>query len=127
MKNKKVIRILLFFLIIMIMIINISNAMSIGTLKGNTNDTADLQTMGDKVVRIVSTIGSISSVIVIIVLGIKYMLGSVEEKAEYKKTLVPFLIGAVFIFSASTIAGLIYEFAIKINKWYNVNSNVAYT
>lgn len=114
MKNKKVIRILLFFIIIMIMIINISNAMSIGTLKGNTSDTSELQTVGNKAITVATTIGSVLSVIVIIVLGIKYMLGSVEEKAEYKKTLMPFLIGALFIFAASTIASMIYNLAIHL-------------
>ena len=114
MKNKKVIRILLFFLMMMIMVINISNAMSVGTLKGNTSDTNELQTVGNKAITVATTIGSVLSVIVIIVLGIKDMLGSVEEKAEYKKTLMPFLIGALFIFAASTIASMIYNLAIHL-------------
>ena len=42
------------------------------------------------------------------------MIGSVEEKAEYKKTLMPFLIGALFVFAASTIASIIYNIAINI-------------
>ena len=37
------------------------------------------------------------------------MLGSVEEKAEYKKTLMPYIIGATFVFAASAIAGTIYN------------------
>ena len=44
-----------------------------------------------------------------ILLGVKYMLGSVEEKAEYKKSLFPYMIGAVFVFGASTIAGIVYS------------------
>ena len=51
------------------------------------------------------------SVIVLIVLGIKYMLGSVEEKAEYKKTLLPYVIGATLTFGASSIASVIYNIA----------------
>lgn len=37
------------------------------------------------------------------------MLGSVEERAAYKKTLLPYAIGAIFVFGASTVAGLVYE------------------
>lgn len=114
-KNKAV-KILIFFVAIIIFVVNISNAMSVDNLKGNFTDTSDVKTIGNKAVKIVSTIGSILSVIVIVILGIKYMLGSVEEKAEYKKSLMPYLIGAIIIFSASTIAGNIYKFAIQINK-----------
>ena len=120
-KNKAV-KILIFFVAIIIFVVNISNAMSVDNLKGNFTDTSDVKTIGNKAVKIVSTIGSILSVIVIVILGIKYMLGSVEEKAEYKKSLMPYLIGAIIIFSASTIAGNIYKFAIQINKWYNIYS-----
>lgn len=116
MKKIKFFKILMSFLIIILVVINASNAMSIDNLKGDLNNTSEIETMGNKVIRIASTIGSILSVIVIVVLGIKYMLGSVEEKAVYKKTLLPFFIGAIFIFAASNIANIIYKVAININK-----------
>mgnify|MGYP000776194846 len=37
------------------------------------------------------------------------MLGSTEEKAEYKKSMLPYVIGAVFVFASSAIAGAIYN------------------
>ena len=39
------------------------------------------------------------------------MMGSAEEKAEYKKVMIPYLIGAVLIFAAPYIAGAIYTFS----------------
>ena len=36
------------------------------------------------------------------------MMGSAEEKAEYKKTMIPYLVGAVLIFLAPTIANTVY-------------------
>ena len=48
-------------------------------------------------------IGILIIAIVGAVIGIKYMLGSVEEKAEHKKLLVPYLIGSVIIIAALTI------------------------
>ena len=73
-------------------------------------DTTGIQNIGNQIVTIISTIGSIVSVIVLIILGIKYMMGSAEEKAEYKKTLLPYIIGAAFVFAASTIATIVFNF-----------------
>ena len=54
---------------------------------------------------------SILAVIILIVLGVKYMMGSAEEKAEYKKTLLPYFIGALFVFGAGAICTVIFNMA----------------
>lgn len=84
-------------------------AFSINDLNGEGSITGNLKTTGNKTITILSVIGSLISVIVLIVLGIKYMLGSTEEKAEYKKSMLPYVIGAVFVFASSAIAGAIYN------------------
>ena len=79
-------------------------------LDGSTNvNGTKIATVGNQVLSIVTTIASIVSVIVIIVLGIKYMAGSVEEKATYKKSMMPYLIGALLAFAASGIYKIIYN------------------
>ncbi len=60
------------------------------------------------VINIVSIVGSAAAIIFIIVLGVKYMMGSAEEKADYKKTLLPYFIGAVMVFGASILTKFIY-------------------
>ena len=77
--------------------------------------TEGIQNFGQSLISIISTIGSIASVIVLIILGIKYMMGSAEEKAEYKKTLLPYVIGAALVFAASTIASVI--FGVVTSDW----------
>ena len=77
--------------------------------------TTSMQSVGNQIITIVSVAGSIVSVIVLIVLGIKYMMGSAEEKAEYKKTLMPYIIGAVLVFAASAVAGIVFNFASSIS------------
>lgn len=52
--------------------------------------------------------GSIISVICLVVMGVKYMMGSVEEKAEYKKTLPPYIIGAFMVFAISNLLDVFY-------------------
>ena len=44
------------------------------------------------------------------------MMGSAEEKAEYKKSMLPYLIGALILFAASTIANVVYQFATGLNS-----------
>ena len=63
------------------------------------------------ILGVVQTVGSVISVICLIVLGIKYMMGSAEEKAEYKKTLLPYAIGAVFVFGAGVITTVLFNIA----------------
>lgn len=73
-----------------------------------------VKSLGQQILGIVQLVGSIAAVVVLVVLGIKYMMGSAEEKAEYKKTMIPYIIGAVLIFAASNVAGMIYDWASTI-------------
>ena len=57
----------------------------------------------------VKLIGTILSVGTIMVVGIKYMTTSVEQKAEYKKTFVTFIIGAFLLFTVTFLPSFIYD------------------
>ena len=86
-----------------------------GTLNGaEVNGTEKITSLGNQIITILTTVGSVAAVIVLIILGIKYMMGSAEEKADYKKTLMPYIIGAALIFAASTIASMFYGFLSNI-------------
>lgn len=78
--------------------------------KITADDTDDILDFGGKIIGILQTVGVVLSVVILTILGIKYMMGSAEEKAEYKKTMIPYLVGAVFIFMAPTIANIVYQF-----------------
>ena len=43
------------------------------------------------------------AVIVGIILGIKYMMASSEDKAQIKETLIPYVVSCVIMFGAFTI------------------------
>lgn len=79
------------------------------TLTGT--NTTSFDNIGKRIIGMVQAIGSIVSVLVLVILGVKYMMGSAEEKAEYKKTMIPYLVGAILIFAASNLASMIYGFA----------------
>lgn len=75
---------------------------------GSTTDTGDLMKKAGKVMGMIRNISAIAAVIIIMILGVKYMLGSVEEKAEYKKSFMPLIIGIILVVAATSIATFIF-------------------
>ena len=81
-------------------------------LKGNTSDAQnDVMNIGNQIIGIITTVGVVVAVVILLVLGIKYMMGSASEKAEYKKTMIPYLVGAILIFGASAITKVVVSLA----------------
>lgn len=88
-----------------------------GYLNGTiSNETArnNIKSIGNTIVGIVQVVGSIVSAVIILIIGIRYMTGSVEEKASYKKSMMPYFIGAVVVLAATNILKLIVNFATNI-------------
>lgn len=79
-------------------------------------DVSGITNFGKQIVAILQTVGTVVAVVILIILGIRYMMGSAEEKADYKKTMIPYVIGAILIFAASTIANIVYNFVSNFNK-----------
>ena len=72
------------------------------------------------VLTIITNIGMILAVIVPAVLGVKYMIGTVEEKAVYKEKMVPYLIGALLLFGICTIVKVLQQLGENINQSANI-------
>lgn len=60
-------------------------------------------------VAILRNISVITSVIFVMILGVRYILGSVEERADYKKTMIPIAIGMGFITLILTIITFLHN------------------
>lgn len=83
-----------------------------GGLKGTTSNAQnDVTKIGKQLIGIITTVAVVVAVIMLLVLGIKYMMGSASEKAEYKKTMIPYLVGAILIFGASAITKVVVGLA----------------
>lgn len=81
-----------------------------------TGDKAQgIKDFGGQIVAVVRTVGVLIAVVILLILGIKYMVGSAEEKADYKKSMIPYLVGAVLIFAASAVTGIVYDMATALN------------
>ena len=77
---------------------------------GSGDNDDSLIAMAAKVVGLIRTIAVIAGVILLAILGVKFMMGSAEEKAEYKKSLVPLVVGIVVVMTATQIAAMIFGF-----------------
>lgn len=78
--------------------------------EGTNSGSTKLVDKANTILAYIRNIGIVLSVVILIIIGIKYMLGSTEEKAKYKETLLPYIIGAFLLFTGSLIPQLIYDF-----------------
>ena len=109
MKKRKVLTITIFVMVII--------AFTVTSFAGDMTDginitkskTREFEKVGNTVLGIVRVAGILSSVGALMLLGIKYMLGSIEEKAEYKKTFPIYVLGCILVFCTATLAEVIYE------------------
>ena len=65
------------------------------------------------IINIAQVIGMGVAIIMLIVLAIQYISASPEGKAEIKKNATVYIVGAVILFAASGILGIIRRFAVK--------------
>ncbi len=68
------------------------------------------------VIYILQIIFMALAVIMAMVLAIKYMSSSVNEKAEIKKHLIVYVLGVVLLFAASGLVALLRTFFVEISK-----------
>lgn len=77
----------------------------------NQSGTSTLSNKTGQIINIVQIAGTGISVIALIVLGIKYILSSPNEKATVKEQLIPYVIGAIIFFAASNLVAIVIGFA----------------
>ena len=75
----------------------------------SSDETTETLKLAGKVIGVIQTLGSIVSILAIIIIGIRYMIGSVEEKSHMKSALIPYLIGSTVLFLSVNIVSAIYD------------------
>ncbi len=119
MKNSlKIFSIVIIAIMIAIIVIpTVSKAFNANDIIGGVNssaesasvDTTAITTKAGNVLALIRNIAVIAGVLIIAILGVKYMLGSVEEKAEYKKSAIPLIVGVIVVMAATSIATFIFS------------------
>jgi hypothetical protein len=65
------------------------------------------------IINIAQVIGMGVAIIMLIVLAIKYIAAAPEGKAEIKKNATIYIVGAIILFAASGILGIVRNFAVQ--------------
>lgn len=81
---------------------------------GTPEQSEELSKIANTVTGLIYYIGVFLSVGILMVIGIKYITGSIEEKAQYKETMVPYFIGAILLFGGINILKIIYNLVTKV-------------
>ncbi len=79
-----------------------------------TNQTA-MNSAVNEIAGLLTGLGIVVVVIVAAVLGIKFMIGSTEQQAKVKESIIPYVCGCAVIFGALTIWQLIIQLLNKTN------------
>lgn len=113
----KTMKILSIALLIVMIVATASNVFAASDVLSQLNndisdanvDTGDISKTAGKIISMVRNISIIAGVIIIVILGFKYMMGSVEEKAGYQKSFIPLIVGIVVIMGATSIASFLFN------------------
>ena len=68
-----------------------------------------MQAISKLIYNIFLVLGIAAAVIMGVVMGIKFITGSVDEKADVKSSLIPYVAGCIVVFGAFAIWGLVLK------------------
>ena len=115
--NKKVLKIIIVMLLLLIAGLIISNNSLGWNMDLESYENAKAGRAGNTITNVVgaivslaSTVGAGMAIIMLVVIGIQYVSRGAEGKAEAKKDLTGYIIGAVILFGVSGILKLLQMF-----------------
>ena len=78
-------------------------------LTANENVANSVKSITGSIITITKVICAGVAVAMLSILGIKYMMGSAEEKSGYQKSFVPLIVGIVVVAAATQIATMVFS------------------
>ncbi len=116
----KVLTVIMIALMLVASLVTLSNAMSFSEIETSTvtenasDDTGAASSINNiigSIITIVQVVGVGVAIIMLIVLAIKYISAAPGDKADIKKHAVVYVVGAIVLFAASGLLGIIKNFA----------------
>lgn len=126
MLNKKSIKIISIILIAVIVLFTIANATCMAVEIPQPAEDAPVGGIASTVsviLAIITWAGAAIAVGMLMFIGIKYVTASPDGKAEIKKTAIIYVLGAILIFSASAILGIIRT-NLTVTETASLNENI---
>ena len=81
----------------------------IGQTESNNEMSNELGGIAGTVINWIWGISIIVAIIVVMVIGIKFIIGGTQEKAEYKKSLMPVAVGVILVVFATTLVKFLFS------------------
>ena len=85
------------------------------------NGASDVSNIAGMVIYVIQIIAFAAAVIMLIFVGIKFLTASPEGKAEVKKIAVIYVVGAILLFAATGILGIVRNLASSISSTPTAN------
>ena len=120
---KKTVKIISTMLLAIMLVLSIASvtfaAVDINSVLNSVENTqvngdGDIGKLGGKIVNLIQIVGIVVAAVILLIIGIKYMIGSAEEKADYKKSMIPYIVGALLVFGGTSIVKVIYSLATNL-------------
>lgn len=84
-------------------------------IQPNGIDSGTVTTYTNRLASVLTIVGIVIAVICLMIVGLKFIIGSATEKAEYKKNLVPIVIGIAMIALITSIVAGLYSVGNTLN------------
>lgn len=83
-----------------------------GAYKGDVDTEADsaANIIISSILSVIRTVAAAIAIIILIMIACKYIIASAGDRADIKKYAVNYIIGAVILFSASALIGIVKDF-----------------
>ncbi len=108
MKRKLVILVMVMLIILPITVYGYGG-INTNVVIGNTSAASSSVVMTNNIVGTLQVLGTIISVAALIIIGIRYMISSVDDKAQLKGVIPYYVAGAVLVFATSNILALAHS------------------
>lgn len=86
---------------------------AVSSFNGSVAKVSEADAMSKKIIgtilSVVRTIAAAVAIVILVVIACKYLLASAGDRADIKKYAVNYIIGAIIMFSASGLMGIIKE------------------
>jgi TRAP-type C4-dicarboxylate transport system permease small subunit len=117
MNTKKILKVVTVLAIIAMICSFAVNVFAVSSIPTGTSTTTSGKVNGlvGKVIGVVQVICFAAAVIMLMFLGVKYVTASPDGKAEIKKSAVQYIVGAVVLFAAGGILGIVQGFANEVS------------
>lgn len=116
--NKKIFKVIFVVIILLNLCILKVNAIDsiiqgaddfLNTEQSDLLNKESVKKVSDRLFSVFMAVGVALILTVGVILGIQFMMGSIEEKVKVKEALIPYVIGAIVIFGAFGIWSVVYE------------------